>query len=229
MTEEKENKFVKEDEVSSLFGSLIKQESERRSWNYPTSVFDPSHITECPRRMIYRANGCTPETNVSYLIANNEIHLKKKWTEYLSKCRSVRVIGKNVVTADCHYNISGNIDAILNIGERNYVTQIQLVQDEEFKQIRKKGAFKKHVVEMIVYIWLTELRDGLLLYENKDSNEYTVFHVKIYEPVIKSVIKKCLGLMENKIQGTIPSRPYKTKDSNECIVCEYSKKCWEKK
>ena len=225
MSEDKAIKFVRTDEISSLFDSLIRQEDRENCHNFYVSVFDPSHLTECPRRIIYRAQGCNPES-FSYLNTMGELFARKKWLEYLGKCKSIKVVDKNIVAADCHYNISGNVDAVLNIGDCNYVAKIQPVNNSDFKQIEEKGAIKKHVVELIVYMWLTELRDGLLLYENQNTYKYTVFHVKPYAPVIKSVIKKCSGLMESKIQGVIPVRPYKTKDANECKVCEFSKKCW---
>lgn len=229
MLEDKTHKFVKKDEVCSLFTTLIQEESKKRSWEYPLSIFDPSHLTECPRRIIYRANGNPPEKPISYLVFHSEIFTKKKWIEFLSKFQSVHISGKNIVAADCHYNISGNVDAVLNIRDVNYVTKIQPVCNSNFSQIKKEGASKRHVVELIVYIWLTELNDGLLLYENQDSNEYMIFHIKFYEPVIKSVTKKCLELIENKIQGVIPSRPYKTRDSVECSECEFTNRCWQEK
>jgi hypothetical protein len=227
--EDKTYKFVKQDEISSLLDSIIKKENKDYRYEYPVSVFDPSHVTECPRRMIYRANGCMTENSISYPSIYNDLFAKKKWMEYFSKCKPIKIVDKNIVAADCHYNVSGNVDAILNMGDCLYVAKIQPVGQEDFSQINKKGAFKKHVVEVIVYIWLTELRDGLLLYENKNNNDYTIFHVKLYEPIIKSVTKKCLELMENKIQGIIPARPYKTKESNECMSCEFLKRCWEDK
>lgn len=226
MTEDKTNKFIKIDEFSSLLESLIQKENDKHSIAYPVSVFDPAHLTECPRRIIYRANGCVPETSLPYLNIVNELFNRKKWLEYLSKCKSIKIIDKNLVTADCHYNISGNADAILSMDGNNYVIKIQAVSDDEFNQINKKGAFKRHVIELMVYMWLTELQDGLLLYENQNTNKYTVFHIKPYDPIIKSVTKKCTDLMEDKIQGNIPNRPYKTKDSSECGLCEFSKQCW---
>ena len=229
MFEDKTFKFIKIDEVSSLLGSIIKEENKEYFHKYPVSVFDPSRVTECPRRIIYRANGCVPENSASCPLIRHELFTKKKWLEYFEKCKSIKIVDKNVVAADCHYNISGTVDAILNIKDCIYVIKIQPVNQEDFVQIHKKGAFKKHVVELIIYIWLTELRDGLLLYENKNDNDYIIFHVKQYEPIIKSVIKKCLELMENKICGIIPLRPYKTKESNECIACEFLRKCWEDK
>ena len=138
--EDKSYKFVKQDEISSLLDSIIKKENNSSSHEYLASVFDPSHVTECPRRMIYRANGCKLENSISYLPLYNELSVKNKWIDYFSKCKPIKVRDKNVVAADCHYNISGNVDAILNIGDCLYVAKIQPVSQEDFSQINKKGA-----------------------------------------------------------------------------------------
>jgi len=222
--------FVRQDETSKRFESFISQNNLDRSVFCPTSSFDPSHITECPRRMIYRARGISPDRiPESYMDSMGDLFARKKWIEILSKFKTFRMIDKSVVAADCHYNISGNIDAILNIGEKIYVTKIQPLTQEEFLEVKEKGAFKKHVVELIVYIWLTETNDGLLLYDNQNATEYMSFHVIAYPPVIKSIMKKCLILMDHKIQGTIPERPYKSKKSQECVGCEFSLNCWQEK
>jgi hypothetical protein len=60
--------------------------------------------------------------------------------------------------------------------------------------MRENGAFKKDVIEIMVYMWLTETKGGILLYENKDSNEYSIFYVDFYIPIINSIKKKCLAL-----------------------------------
>ena len=221
----KASKFVKTDEVTSLFDSLIQKENDSKLSIFPSCVFHPSHLTECHRRIIYRANGCKHNLN-SYLVTIDDNFTIKKWVEYFSKCKSIKMVGSNVVVADGHYNISGNVDTILNINDCNYVIKIQPVCEDNFEQINTKGAIKKHVVELIVYMWLTELKDGILLYENKNTNKYVVFHIKPYDPIIKAVLKKCLALMENKIQGILPERPYKVVDANECKLCEFSKQCW---
>ena len=88
--EDKSYKFVKQDEISSLLDSIIKKENKDYRYEYPVSVFDPSHVTECPRRMIYRASGCTTENPFSYPSIYNELFAKRKWMEYFSKCKPIK-------------------------------------------------------------------------------------------------------------------------------------------
>jgi hypothetical protein len=229
MSEDQTSKFIKVDEISRLLEHIISEESKTLSVDYPVSVFDPATVTECPRRMIYRANGCKSEMQADYHCMQSMLFTKQKWIDYFKRSRKIKLVDKFIVTADCHYNVSGNADAVIKMGERLYVVKVQPICSEDFYRIKERGAAKKHIVESLVYMWLTEIHDGLLLYENQDTNECNVFHVRMYEPVIRSVMKKCLGLMENKVQGTIPERAYKHKGSNECQECEFINKCWEEK
>jgi len=228
MTENIADKFIKLDQVSKNLELLINAEDSKRSMFFPTSNFDPSHLTECPRRIIYRVNNITPDFyRESYLDMMSGLFGKKKWIDMMEKFKNLKIVDKNVVAADCHYNISGNIDVILNIEEKIYVTKIQCIDQNQFDQIVMKGAIKKHVIEIIVYLWLTEINDGILLYDNQNTNQYKIFHIKAYSPIIKSITKKCLRLIDFKMNGKIPERPYESSGSSECSQCEFFKTCWK--
>jgi len=228
MTENLKYRFIQRDEASKSLESLIDSNNLEKSILYSVTSFDPSRITECPRRIIYVVNGVvSPSHYKSYLEIMDRVFSKQKWMEIFSKSKGIKVVEKNVVSADCHYNISGNIDAILNMGGKLYVLKTQRIDAEQFSQIESKGAFKKHVIELMIYLWLTEVNDGMLLYDN--VNQYRVFHIKYYSPVIQSITSKCLKLIDYKMKGEIPDRPYKNEKSLECVQCEFRKTCWREK
>lgn len=229
MSEDKDFSFVKKDEFSSLIERLIQEENTFRSVVSPVSTFNPSNMTECPRRMVYRAMGTKEEPiRYSYLEFNNHAFIKKKWLVCIKNCRTVKVLEENLVAADCNYNITGNVDAVINVNGIVAVLKICPVTNEDFCKIITRGALKKHVVAIMIDMWLTELNDGILFYENQDTNKYLVFHTKPYRPIIKSVQRKCLELENHRINGSMPVKPYKKENSSECSQCEFFKKCWQK-
>jgi hypothetical protein len=130
------------------------------------------------------------------------------------------------MVADCNFNIMGHVDAIINVSDINAVCQIKPVCEEDFIKVKDKGAFKKHVIETLVYMWLAELNDGILIYDNQNNNEYLVFHIEPYPAIIKSVKEKCFDLIKKRTIEQIPDRPYK-EVSKECLECQFSKKCWK--
>jgi len=219
--------FFKRDEKSEMLEDIIRKENDRRSIPVIDSSFDPSRITECGRRMIYRSIG-TPhrKSHVSYIDDLTYKSTVNRWLDILIHCLNIRVLGKDIVTADSKYNITANVNALISFNNDVYVTQIKPVSNNDFNKILKTGALKKDVVEITIYLWLMELTDGLLLYSNNESNDFTVIHVEPYTPIITAIKSKCETMMRNKINGALPERPYKDESSPECKCCEFKNECW---
>jgi CRISPR/Cas system-associated exonuclease Cas4 (RecB family) len=218
--------FVKRDNVSEAFDLIIQKEIDLRSIRNSISVFNPSQITECDRRMVYRS-ARTPTT----IPENYQQKLDKefdisKWKDLISKTKGMRLVKTDVIASDCNYNISGTIEAVINIKGDIFVVKIFPISNEDFIKVNKEGAIKKNVIETMIYIWMAETKDGIMVYENKDTNQWISFHVNIYASIIRAVQRKCLEMMRHTIQGTLPKKPYESKTSKECVKCEFLEKCW---
>ena len=223
-----EIKFVCRDEVSKPLEESI---NDLRYCALPVtdSSFHPSQITECPRRLIYRVNGDADKMHIGdglYQSIQDET-FKNKWITLLEKVKFVKVLHKNAIASDCNYNLFSKVDAVINIkGDIFAVKAIKTCGLDEMEEIRNKGAMKKHVIEMVLYIWLLEVDGGILIYDS--DYEHCMFHIKPYKPIVESVIEKCRKLCDFKLAGQIPNRPYKSK-AKECSDCEYRCVCWENK
>jgi len=219
--------FIRKDEQSKSFESIIDREIERKSTTPIDGSFDPSRITECSRRLSYRAAGVASSFSDSYLNDQTDEAIKTKWISILEICPSVKVMEAHLVVADSKFNITGNIDAVIELDDI-YVTLIKPVSDCDFGNVVENGAFKKDVIEAVLYLWLSEIKNGMLIYDNKNNGGHLVFHVEPYAPIINSVKAKCSDLVQHKLMGQLPKRPYKNKNSKECSICEFRDKCWIK-
>ena len=222
-------KFSLQDELTALVESLIKKENRP---SVTGTGFKPSEVTQCHRRLIYRILGEKPYkdqiSRVSYLEEVNNKFLRKKWREILDSCKRIKILEVEPTVADCNYNITDIVDIVANIDGIISAVKIHGVENSYFSKIQKNGALRKHVIEVMIQMWLLEINDGLLIYENKNNQSYVIFHVKPYEPIISSVRKKCLGLRKYKITGGLPERSYSVKTSKECEQCEFKQPCWSK-
>ena len=122
----------------------------------------------------------------------------------------------------------GKIDAILKIKDCLFVLLVKSLSEDEYASVAKDGAIKRHVIELMLLMWLAEVQNGILLYENKNTQDYNIFHVLPYKAIITSAKNKCLKLLGNQMKGTIPLRPYTQRNEKECSLCEYQVVCWEK-
>ena len=221
--------FIKKDEPSTRLELLITQDAKNKSVIGFSDSFKADTITECPRRLVYRSTGvntsCSSET---FFREQSNSYRRLKWQYFFSKCKSIRLLKENLLVADCNYNITSIVDAILSMDEELYVVKIEPLDNSSYNKVKQSGAFKKHVVEIMVNMWLAEINAGLLLYENKDNDEFDVYHIEPYKPIIQSIGKKCSMMFDCKVSGKLPEKPYKERNSNECNACEFADKCWKK-
>ncbi len=79
----------------------------------------------------------------------------------------------------------------------------------------------------MINMWLSEIQNAILLYENKDTGDFSAYHVIPYVQIIEACKRKCLKMVGLKMKGELPERPYKNNEEKECQICEFQKKCWE--
>lgn len=218
--------FVKRNKKSKSLETIIRDEDKRKSVPLINGSFEPSRITECSRRILYRSIGTSYESQTRYIDSLSDRDTINRWIDILDGCLNLHVLGRDIVSADSKYNITINVNALISLDDCSCVTKIQPVCSNDFNNITKNGAEKKDVVELIICLWLMELKDGLILYSNNDNNDHVVFHVGAYTPVINAVKSKCELMVRHKIDGTLPERPYKDDSSWECKSCEFKNKCW---
>ena len=219
-------KFAKKDSTSEMLEELITEEAHRRSIPSVNSTFDPIHITECSRRMVYRSRGIKHKSSLGYLQRASEDACRKKWLDIFKNSLKIRLIDQGIVVADSKYNITGKVDALISFGNNDkFAIKIKSVSESDFGNIKETGALRKDVVESILYLWLLEIKNGLLIYDNNNGG-FVVFHVEPYAPIIKSVKQKCDDMIRQNMEGHLPERSYKESSSVECEVCEFNKSCW---
>ena len=219
-----QDKFMKLDDFSRSIGNSISKLSDQKI-EILNSSFDPFSITECPRRLIYKTGG-RYEDNRSYLDICIQESIQKKWVDFFNYTKNIGLEDFNVIVNDHNFNLLGKIDILVNINGASIPVKIKALSDTDFVKIQTGGGFKKDVTELIICTWMAEKKDGLLIYENINNQQYIIFHVETYKPIIDSIKTKCVGLLDHKINGTIPNQPYKKDDSEECKKCEFFKMCW---
>jgi len=146
-----QQEFIKIDEHSELLRTAIDQENSRKSTPSINSSFDPAQLTECPKRILYRCGGTSHYSISSHLDIQSLASSKRNWVDFCEKCRGVKVLDRNVITADYEFNVTGQVDAIIRMDSEIYVVQIKPICTEDFKDVKQKGAAKKDVIETMVY------------------------------------------------------------------------------
>lgn len=138
--------------------------------------------------------------------------------------------------------IGGHVDAILDLRGFNDVPEDASEEEGhllvDFKTIRaeafRKLAFPKesHFIQMQTYLYLSGLKFGKFLYENKNDQMFKEFLVPRDESCIEKIkadgqrLKQIVTSTNSKGQHTLPPRAHKKSNVKECVECSFRSHCW---
>jgi len=220
--------FVKSDELSKNIATKMQLSRDKKTNRRFQKTFHPDELTECGRKLIF----CTREINS--LQSNNygedltQKYSKLKWIDLLSESDEIKVLDKFVEVSDVNYNIVSEVDCVIKIEDLPVVVLIKSLNSNDFANIVKNGIPRKDAVRIIVDMWLIEIPDSIIIYENRDSLEVKIFHVIPYNAIINAVREKSRILWDCIVNESIVDRPYKDSEkSKECQSCSYKDRCWK--
>jgi len=215
------NKFVIYDKYTKKIKEDIEISLKRGYNDLGGEAIDSSEVTRCDRRMYY---SMIDFKNVgSRSKAVHESYIVSKWCDILQQGRTVDILDKKFLVADSNFNVCSVIDIVGRMLETPIVIKIKEINDEDYSS---KVAKRPHVIEVMVQMWLSEINDGFLIYENSLTKEYNVFHILPNASVLNAVKSKLLKLIDSKNMGILPERKYETSSANECKECVFLGRCW---
>ena len=134
------------------------------------------------------------------------------------------------------YNFKGNVDGIVDV--RGPYKQDEPASDSDifvvdFKSM-KSGYFDElvhakweHVVQVHIYMWLLNLKMGVVVYECKDDQKLKEMVVPYDAGLIERIKKESKWLMSVLKTGKLPPVPSGYSQSSiPCFFCEFSNRCY---
>ncbi len=130
-------------------------------------------------------------------------------------------------------NWGGHVDAVLKVGETDQfiVVDFKSMNPFEFKKLQQPTT--KHNTQMQVYLYLSGLKLGKFIYENKADQDVKEFDVHRDDDFI-NVKKEEAILLKYRVQNknsqgkrVLPQRSYVSKSHTECLRCKYRNHCWK--
>lgn len=119
--------------------------------------------------------------------------------------------------------ISGRADAILCVGNENYVLDIKSINSMIF---RKMTAPKEdNVYQVQLYMHFFNIKKGILLYVDKDQQELKEFFLDYDEALCKSLLDKFHSLKGQIEKGEVPARLADYPKNWQCNYCAFKDIC----
>jgi CRISPR/Cas system-associated exonuclease Cas4 (RecB family) len=119
--------------------------------------------------------------------------------------------------------ISGRADAILCIGNENYVLDIKSMNSMIFRKL--EAPKEENVYQIQLYLHYFNIKKGILLYIDKDRQEMKEFFVDYDEALCKSLLDKFYTLKDQVEKDILPSRMEDYPKNWQCSYCQFKDVC----
>ena len=120
---------------------------------------------------------------------------------------------------------SGRADAVVCIGGKLYVVEIKAVGSNKFKFMSKPDP--AHVKQLQFYLYYLNIDAGIILIENKDTQELKEFIIKRDIKLVNRITTFFKILMMNIVQNEVPRKPEDLAEW-KCRYCPYQEICDKK-
>jgi len=122
--------------------------------------------------------------------------------------------------------IESTLDLIIDWGGPK-VVELKSINEAGFTYRRLYGKPKDdHYRQIQIYMKVTGIHEGYVIYENKNNSEILILPVSLDEDFIEKLFKKYRKFYKVYTDGIKPARPYK-RSGEKCQRCALRVHCWE--
>ena len=119
--------------------------------------------------------------------------------------------------------ISGRADAILCVGNENYVLDIKSINSMIFRNM--SAPKEENIYQIQLYLHFFNIKKGILLYIDKDQQEMKEFFVDYDEALCKGLLDKFYVLKDQVENNVLPSRLDGYPRNWQCNYCQFKDVC----
>jgi CRISPR/Cas system-associated exonuclease Cas4 (RecB family) len=193
-----------------------------------------------PRSYLIMENGTYFHSRVENIVGNSDIIITP---EYCIKSDELNISGRSDILIENIYpHISSNhviklystIEACEAEPKLLYEGPDNDIMIVELKSINSKGYAHvvnnnkpkiENLMQLQLYMHLTGIREGLLLYENKDSQYIKEFRVLYSEEIVQQVLDQISRINNALVSKELPPKEH-DKSDRECENCRFKFICW---
>ena len=195
------------------------KEDKERHYFYVTDA------GRCPRLIFFRFKNAPRKEMEAQLLRmwdhGDSIH--RLIMRSLISMRDIHVVAAEVKTAPQEL-ISGRADAIISDGKDLYVLDIKSIHSMAFsKNLREPK--KENIDQIQLYMHFLKIKQGILLYVNKDTQELKEFILKYDAKRAKGILKDLSSLKKEIDSCVVPSRKTSFSKDWQCRCCQFKEIC----
>jgi CRISPR-associated protein Cas4 len=119
--------------------------------------------------------------------------------------------------------ISGRADAILCVGNENYVLDIKSINSMIFRNL--SAPKEENIYQLQLYLHYFDIKKGILLYIDKDQQEIKEFLVEYDQTLCKGLLDKFYALKADIETNKTPQRLPDYPRNWQCNYCQFKDIC----
>ncbi|MAG73639.1 hypothetical protein CL620_04945 [archaeon] len=189
--------------------------------------FHPSYTNQCARYWVYLLRGVESKTDFApqtYRIFDNGHAVHDRIYSYLSDMGIL--LKEEIPVENDDPPISGTADGVIEFyGEK--LIELKSISDAGFAYRKTYNKPKDdHIRQAQIYMHCLNLNSGFVIYENKNNQEILPIYMERNDEYIDKLFKKYRKIYAAFLDERLPLRPYKSKESKQCLYCNARDFCW---
>jgi CRISPR/Cas system-associated exonuclease Cas4 (RecB family) len=177
---------------------------------------------KCPRAVFFRFKN-VPRTAVDARIMRIFEHGEHIHRNIFNILYRLRIGVTTEIPIPSQEIISGRADAILCIGNENYVLDIKSMNSMIFRNL--SAPKEENIYQIQLYLHFFNIKKGILLYIDKDQQNMKEFFVDYDETLCKSLLDGFYSLKEQVEKGLVPARLADYPRNWQCNYCTFKDVC----
>lgn len=186
-----------------------------------------TYMYNCMRMAFYKLQGQPQKESrdpKSIRIADNGTYMHYRYIDFFQKMGILKEKEKLVFHKEKPF--LGYIDAIVDLDGEDYVVELKSIAHSKFAQLRE--AQLDHKYQLRTYMYLTGIKKGLLLYEDKDTQDLKEFEVTMEDSFIKEFEERLDTILNFFNKKELPERVCANRKDGENHWCPYVDVCFAK-
>ena len=201
----------------------------------PDGYYHPSMAGDCLRAIWYYQTGAsfTPFSGEVMRKMENGTDAHIRIQRYLKEIgvliQAESAVNYDIVKPAPKIGIVGSCDAIIKDNGKKLFEFKTAISWNYNSVVKTNKPLPGHFEQWCCYSYGERIWEGMIVYENKDTQQLHPVLVKFDKVVFNKIVKK-FKLVQTHIKlDKPPDRPAKGMSDKICLYCNYKSVCWERK
>lgn len=204
--------------INQFYLDRVKNKKKRGDYFYITDA------GKCPRQLYFQFKG-VPKKELEPRILRIFDHGDYTHMRIMSILFALGIVRAAEIKIPAEEIISGRADAIIGFEGKPYVLDIKSIASFGFQKLNEPK--DEHIKQLQLYLHYFKIPQGILLYENKDTQELKEFLIRYDPKLVQGLLEEFEALREQIKKDIIPMIPAKLGGWPRwpCQYCEYLDLC----